>query len=227
MESESTVFLVDDDDEVRQSLGRLLASVNLPCRAFGTAKEFLDAYEPAWPGCLVLDVRMPGMSGIELQKHLVGKGVAIPIIIITGHGDIPMAVDALQRGVVSFLEKPVRPQQLLDQIQQALVRDAQRRQLEKQRGALAAQLALLSAREREVLDGVVVGKSTKEIAAAPGLSPKTIDFHRVKIMEKMQADSVAGLVRMVLAVESAGEQPGRDHGPGPAAQEQSDQSGHG
>jgi RNA polymerase sigma factor (sigma-70 family) len=198
---------VDDDGEVRQSLGRLLASVNLPCRAFGNAKEFLDAYEPAWPGCLVLDVRMPGMSGIELHKHLVAKGVAIPVIIITGHGDIPMAVDALQRGAASFLEKPVRPQQLLDQIQEALARDAQRRQLEKKRDALAAQLALLSARERQVLDGVVAGKSTKEIAAALGLSPKTVDFHRAKIMEKMQADSVASLVRMILAIESAKEQP--------------------
>jgi two-component system, LuxR family, response regulator FixJ len=215
MEPDNTVFLVDDDAEVRQSLGRLLASVNLPCRSFGNAKEFLDTYQPAWPGCLVLDVRMPGMSGIELQKHLIAKGVAIPIIIITGHGDIPMAVDALQRGAVSFLEKPVRPQQLLDQIYQALARDVQRRQIDKKQDALSAQIKLLSAREREVLDGVVAGKSTKEIAAVLGLSPKTIDFHRAKIMEKMQADSVASLVRMVLSIGDAKEQPGPPPAGGP------------
>ena len=211
MTPESTVFLVDDDMEVRQSLTRLLASVNLPCQAFGNAREFLDAYDPARPGCLVLDVRMPGMSGIELQKHLVSKDIAIPVIIITGHGDIPMAVDALHRGAVSFLEKPVRPQHLLDEIQQALAQDVRRRELEKGREAVASHLALLTAREREVLDGVVAGKSTKAIASALNLSPKTIDFHRAKIMERMKADSVASLVRMVLAGQGAEERPSPRH----------------
>ena len=133
MKPEGTVFIVDDDAEVRQSLTRLLVSVHLPCQAFGSAKEFLDAYDPAQPGCLVLDVRMPGMSGIDLHKHLVAMGDPIPVIIITGHGDSQMAADALRRGAVSFLDKPVRPKQLLDQIRQALAEDSRRRERKKKR----------------------------------------------------------------------------------------------
>lgn len=212
MASKSTVFVVDDDMDVRQSLTRLFASVDVSCRTFGNAKEFLDAYDPAWSGCLLLDVRMPGMSGIELHEHLVAKGVALPVIIITGHGDIAMAVEALHRGAVSFVEKPVRMEKLLDQIQRALASDEQRRQCEEIREALASRLAILTTQERRVLDGIVAGKSTKQIAVAMELSPKTIDFHRAKVMEKLQAGSIAGLVRTVLTIEGAGEQRSPAHG---------------
>jgi len=127
MEPEGTVFIVDDDAEVRRALTRLLASVDLSCRTFSSAEEFLKAYGPNGPACLVLDVRMPGISGIELHRQLAAKGMTIPVIIVTGHGDTPMAVEAIQRGAVGFLEKPVKPQQFLDCVRRALIQDAQRR----------------------------------------------------------------------------------------------------
>jgi two-component system response regulator FixJ len=198
MESEATVYVVDDDPGVRASLKRLLEEVNLPCEAFGTADEFLEVYHPASPGCLVLDVRMPGMSGIELHKRLVAEGVTIPVIIISGHGDIPMAAESMRRGAVDFMEKPVTPQMLLDRIQQAIRLDAETRRATAERDAVAGRVALLTPREREVVDLAMTGLANKQIAAQLGVSPQAIDAHRAKAMRKMQARSVPELVRLMI-----------------------------
>ena len=200
MEPKGTVYVVDDDPGVRTSLRRLLEEVSLPCQAFSTANEFLEAYSPASPGCLVLDVRMPGMSGIELHKRLVAEDVTIPVVIISGHGDIPMAADAMRRGAVDFMEKPVSPQLLLDRIQQALARDAETRRAKTERDAVATRAALLTPREREVVDLAVTGMANKQIAAQFGVSPQAIDAHRAKAMKKMQAENVAELVRLMITV---------------------------
>lgn len=198
MQTEPTVFVVDDDDGVRKGLDLLLRSVGLNVEVFSGAPEFLEEYNPDRPGCLVLDVRMPGMSGLELQERLKTEQIDIPIILLTGHGDVPMAVRAVQAGAVDFIEKPFREQVLLDRIQQALLLDAQRRQNRAQRAGVASRLANLTPREREVLRLVVSGKHNKSIAADLGVTVKTIEFHRSKIMEKTQADSVAELVRLVM-----------------------------
>ncbi|MBU0616779.1 MAG: response regulator [Planctomycetes bacterium] len=200
MEPKGTVYVVDDDPGVRTSLRRLLEEVSLPCQAFGTANEFLKAYSPASPGCLVLDVRMPGMSGIELHKRLVAEDVTIPVIIISGHGDIPMAAETMRRGAVDFMEKPVSPQTLLDRIQQALARDAETRRAKVERDAVAARAALLTPREREVVDLAVTGMANKQIAAQFGVSSQAIDAHRAKAMKKLQAENVAELVRLMITV---------------------------
>ena len=198
MSPEPTVFIVDDDDGVRKGLTLLLTSVGLKVETFSGAHEFLRAFHPARPGCLVLDVRMPGMSGLELQEKLRSDGIETPVIILTGHGDVPMAVRAVQTGAVDFIEKPFREQVLLDRIQQALLQDAKRRQDRADRKAVQDRLTALTRREREVLKLVVAGKHNRDIAEALGVTVKTIEFHRSKIMQKTQADSVAELVRMVL-----------------------------
>lgn len=197
-ESNGTVYVVDDDPGVCASLKRLMEEVSLRCEGFGTAKEFLEACAPPGPGCLVLDVRMPGMSGIELHKRLVAEGVTIPVIIISGHGDIPMAADAMRRGAMDFMEKPVNPQLLLDRIQQALARDAEARRAKAERDAIAACVGLLTPRERQVVDFAVTGMANKQIAARLGVSPQAIDAHRAKAMRKMQADNVPELVRLMI-----------------------------
>ncbi len=163
MEREPTVFVVDDDPNVRESLAQLLESVDQPCKMFATAKEFLEAYDPASPGCVVLDVRLPGMSGNELHRHLEAEGISLPVIIISGHGDIPMATAAMRRGAVDFMEKPVKPQQLLDRIQRALEQDSERRRAKADRDAIAARYALLTPREREVVHLVVTGLTNRKI----------------------------------------------------------------
>jgi len=198
MEPKGTVFVVDDDLDARQSLKRLSESVNLPVQTYCNAQEFLDVYKPGIPGCLLLDVRMPGMSGLDLQVQLTTAGIRIPIIMISGHGDIPMAVQAVQRGALDFIEKPFRAQLLLDRIHDALLRDTEIRETEAASSAAARRLAGLTRRERQVLDRVVAGESTKEIAANLGLSPKTVDWHRAKIMDKLQAHTPTELVRMVI-----------------------------
>lgn len=200
MESNGTVFVVDDDPQMRKSLTSLLEEVDLPVQTFGNAQEFLEAYDPACQGCLVLDVRMPGMDGIALHKTLQEKGSTIPIIIITGHGDIPMAVDAVQRGALDFIEKPFRVQPLLERINQALVQDAETRHHQAEKEAIAAGVALLTERQRQVMAFMVAGETTKSIAMTLGLSPKTVDHHRAQIMEKMRARSVVQLARMVHTV---------------------------
>jgi len=193
-----TVFVVDDDEAVRDALRLLIASVGLAVETFATAGELLAAVDAQTRGCLVLDVRMPGMSGLELQERLSAMGAVLPIIFITGHGDVPMAVRAMKAGALDFLLKPFHDQNLLDRIHQALDRDRDEvRELER-RAALRERAATLTPREREVLDAVVAGHANKVIAGRLGLSQRTVEIHRAKVMEKMQASSLADLVRMSL-----------------------------
>lgn len=204
MKTEPTVFVVDDDPGVRAALSLLMKSVGLNVEVFAGAREFLTAYQPERPGCLVLDVRMPGMNGLELQEELRTRGIAIPVIILTGYGDVPMAVRAVQAGAVDFIEKPFREEVLLERVWGALRQDAARRRDEVEIKETRKRLGLLTPRERQVLDLVVAGKQNKVIAADLGISMKTVEFHRSRIMDKLQADSVATLVRMVLAAGDRG-----------------------
>jgi two-component system response regulator FixJ len=197
-----TVFVVDDDDAVRNSLRMLLKSAGVHAEASASAQEFLSSYEVSQPGCLVLDVRMPGMSGLEMQHELNLRGATIPVIFITGHGDIPMAVEAMQHGAFDFLQKPFRDQELLDRVQRALVRDADYRARLKHTDRIRERLASLSPREREVLDLVTQGKANKMVAGDLGVSQRTVEIHRAHVMQKMEAGSLAELVRMMMAVSS-------------------------
>jgi two-component system response regulator FixJ len=195
-----TIFVVDDDSAVRDALKLLLRSVGQAVETFGSAQEFLDAYSEDRPGCLVLDIRMPGMSGLELQQRLNEKHSILPIIFITGHGDVPMAVEAMQAGAVDFIQKPFRDQDLIDRINQALEKDGSNRAALGERNDIRRRLETLTPREREVLDLVVHGKANKVIAGDLKLSQRTVEIHRARVMEKMQASSLAHLVRMVLEV---------------------------
>ena len=195
-----TIFVVDDDSAVRDALKLLLRSVGQAVETFGSAQEFLDAYSEDRPGCLVLDIRMPGMSGLELQQKLNEKHSILPIIFITGHGDVPMAVEAMQAGAVDFIQKPFRDQDLIDRINQALEKDSSNRAALGERNDIRRRLETLTPREREVLDLVVHGKANKVIAGDLKLSQRTVEIHRARVMEKMQASSLAHLVRMVLEV---------------------------
>ena len=194
------VYVVDDDDAVRDSLRLLLKSAGLACEVRGAAHDFLGSYDPAQPGCLVLDVRMPGMSGLEMQQELNLRGAIIPVIFITGHGDIPMAVEAMQHGAFDFLQKPFRDQELLDRVQRALVRDTENRVRLRHTDRIRDRLATLSPREREVLDLVTQGKANKMVAGDLGVSQRTVEIHRAHVMQKMEAGSLAELVRMMMAV---------------------------
>jgi two-component system, LuxR family, response regulator FixJ len=196
-----TVFVVDDDEGVRNSLRFLLKSVGLATRALASAGEFLDTYKPSQPGCLVLDVRMPGMSGLELQQQLNLRGAVIPVIFITGHGDIPMAVEAMQQGAFDFLQKPFRDQDLIDRIQRALERDARNRVALDQHARIRERLDSLTPREREVLALMTRGKPNKIMAGELGVSQRTVEIHRARVMEKSGAASLAQLVRMVMDLE--------------------------
>ena len=197
------VFIVDDDEAVRNSLRLLVKSVGLSATALVSAQEFLASYDPLQPGCLVLDVRMPGMSGLELQQQLNLRGAVIPVIFITGHGDVPMAVAAMQQGAFDFLQKPFRDQDLMDRIQRALEKDGANRAELGERSRIREQYETLTPREREVLALVTSGKANKVMAAALGLSQRTIEIHRARVMEKMGASSLAHLVRMVLDLEDS------------------------
>ncbi len=194
---EQTVFIVDDDEAVRDSLEILCRSVGLKAETFASATAYLEAHDPDRAGCLVLDIRMPGMSGLQLQKRLEELGSPPPIIFITGHGDVPMAVGAIQRGAVDFIQKPFRDQDLLDRIQQALELDVERRRELHKRRELERRLERLTAREREVLDLVVAGNPNKVVAGELGLSQRTVEIHRSHVMEKMEVESLAELVRLV------------------------------
>jgi two-component system, LuxR family, response regulator FixJ len=196
-----TVFVVDDDEGVRNSMRFLLKSVGLPARALASAGEFLESYQPGQPGCLVLDVRMPGMSGLELQQQLNLRGAVIPVIFITGHGDIPMAVEAMQQGAFDFLQKPFRDQDLIDRIQRALERDARSRVALVEHARIRERLDSLTPREREVLALMTRGKPNKIMAAELGVSQRTVEIHRARVMEKSGAASLAQLVRMVMDLE--------------------------
>jgi two-component system, LuxR family, response regulator FixJ len=196
-----TIFVVDDDEGVRNSLRFLLKSVGLETRALASASEFLAIHQPAQPGCLVLDVRMPGMSGLELQQQLNVRGAVIPVIFITGHGDIPMAVEAMQHGAFDFLQKPFRDQDLIDRIQRALERDARNRVALAQHAKIRERLESLTPREQEVLALMARGKPNKVMAAELGVSQRTVEIHRARVMEKSGAASLAQLVRMVMDLE--------------------------
>ncbi len=192
------VFIVDDDEAVRSSLRFLIRSVGLQAQAFESAQEFLKSYDPRQPGCLLLDVRMPGMSGLDLQQELNRRGATIPVVFITGHGDVPMAVAAMQYGAFDFLQKPFRDQDLLDRVQRAMVRDAESRGRLAARAEIVARLATLTPREVEVMRLVTAGKANKVVGAELGVSQRTVEIHRAHVMEKMHAGSLAELVRMVL-----------------------------
>jgi FixJ family two-component response regulator len=193
-----TVFIVDDDNGVRSSIRVLMKSVGLPATTFASAQEFLAAYHANQGGCVVLDIRMPGMSGLELQQELNKRGAVIPVIFVTGHGDVPMAVDAMRHGAFEFLQKPFRDQNLIDRVQKALERDGELRDGLREHGRIAERLALLTPRERQVLDLVTAGKANKAMAHELNLSQRTVEIHRAHVMEKMGARSIAQLVRMVL-----------------------------
>jgi FixJ family two-component response regulator len=200
--SPATVFVVDDDEAVRDSLALLLRSVELAVATFISANEFLDSYDPAAPGCLILDVRLPGMSGLELQQRLADDGADLPIVFITGHGDVPMAVRAMRRGAVDFLQKPFSDQELLDRVQQALAEQSQRRQQSESKAEIAQRIRSLTPREHEVMELIVEGLANKVIANRLGTSQRTVEVHRANVMRKMQADSVARLVHLVFAADT-------------------------
>ena len=204
---EPTVFVVDDDRAMRDSLSWLLDSVGLRVRSYATAAEFLADHDPAQPGCLVLDVRMPGMSGLDLQAELARRGVELPTIVITGHAEVSMAVRAVKAGAIDFIEKPFSDQLLLDRVRQALEVDLEAREVRRRREDARRRLATLTAREREVLDLVVAGKANKEIASALGVSPKTVEVHRAHVMSKMCVDSLAELIRITLLAGEIRENP--------------------
>ncbi len=202
MPDEPTVFLVDDDRSVRDALKWLIESIHLPVETFASAGQFLADFDPARPGCLVADIRMPGMSGLELQHELRARHASIPIILITGHGDVPMCVRAFESGAFGFLEKPVNEQQLLDSIQRAIEDDRKNRQQVVVAADLAPRIELLTERERELMDLLVAGKSMKQVAARLGISLPTCSKHRTRVLEKMQVQNDVELVRFVLTGKS-------------------------
>jgi two-component system response regulator FixJ len=197
---EATVFVVDDSQEVREALSWMLSSDGLSVAGYASAKDYLEAYDQAKMGCLILDVRMPGMGGLDLQQHLLSRGIAIPIIFLTGHGEACMVVQAMKAGAFDFIEKPFDPEMLLRSVRQAIAEDRHRRQAEESRSEIKARLSKLTPREEQVLDLLTAGKSSKGIAAELGLSDRTVEKHRAKIMGRLQASSLADLLRMVLAV---------------------------
>lgn len=191
-----TVFIVDDDPAIRIAMQALMESVHLQHEIFGSADEFLEQFNDDRAGCLILDIRMPGLGGLELQDLLVQRHSTLPIIFITGHGDVPMAVEAMQKGAVDFIQKPFRDQDLLDRIHHALKADRERRVEQRQHSEVAERVARLTNREHEVFDLVVTGKANKVIAYELGVSQRTVEIHRARVMEKMEARSLADLVKL-------------------------------
>lgn len=192
-----TVFIVDDDEAVRESLEDLLDSVGIRVRVFASAIDFLAGYSADEPGCLILDVRMPGMSGLELQQELNRRKILLPVIILTGHGDVPMAVQAMKQGALDFIQKPFRDQDLLDQVNHALHNSNEQYDKQQQIEQIKQQLQTLTTREHQIMQMIIEGKANKVIAAELDLSQRTVEVHRANVMHKLQVCSVADLVRMV------------------------------
>ena len=195
----STVYIVDDDQAIRHAMELLMRSVGLEYEIFHSGDDFLKDHTNERAGCLVLDIRMPGLGGLELQEKLNDMGSTLPVIFITGHGDVPMAVEAMQKGAVDFIQKPFRDQELLDRIGEALKTDQERRSAREEKAEVRDRIGKLTNREHQVLDLVVTGKPNKVIAYELGVSQRTVEIHRARVMEKMQAKSLADLVRMHLA----------------------------
>jgi len=200
-----TVYVVDDDDAIRAALLSLLRSVDIDAQAFASVDQFLAAFQVDRTGCLVLDVRLPGVSGLDFQEQLARLGIAIPVVMMTGYGDIPMSVRAMKAGAVDFLPKPFRDQDMLDAVCAALARDEARRHAARSLAVLHARWSGLSSREREVMALVVAGRLNKQAAGELGLSEVTVKIHRGSVMRKMQAGSLPELVRMAESLRAAGE----------------------
>ena len=201
MAKQQTVYIVDDDEGVRDGFGMLMDTVDQPYQAFTSAIDFLEAYHHDMKGCLVLDIRMPRMSGLELQEKLQQMGSLLPIIFITGHGDIPMAVEAMRRGALDFVRKPFREQNLLDRINEALDIEAGRRKLQHDQRQLVERLASLSEREQQIFERVTAGEMNKAIAAELGISERTVEVHRAQVMTKLGVKTLAQLVRVMIEAE--------------------------
>ena len=202
-DDERTIYVVDDDEAMRDALSALLRSVGLPVVTFDSAAGFLDAFDPDRAGCLLLDVRMPGMSGLDLQRHLGDRHSDLPILLISGHADVPMAVEAMKRGAVDFIEKPIQSDVLLDRVRACLEQDARRRFQQAECAAVQARIDSLTAREREVAELIAEGLPNKTIAAQLGISVKTLDVHRSHILAKLQLRTNAELVRVMLSANQS------------------------
>ena len=204
---DTTVYIVDDDQAVRDSLSWLISSIGLKVETFETAQHFLDNYERERPGCLLVDVRMPGMSGLELQQHIAQDNQCLPVIIVTGHGDVKMAVNAMKQGAFDFIEKPYNDQVMLDLLQTALKECERRRSAKMEHQEVQNLYDNLTAREREVMDMIVAGNTNKQIAYGLDISEKTVEAHRAKVMDKLEARSLADLIRKsVVLTGNPGEQ---------------------
>jgi RNA polymerase sigma factor (sigma-70 family) len=206
------VFVVDDDPAMRESMRWLIESIGLTVQTHATAREFLERYDPVSVGCLVLDVRMPGLSGLDLQDELATRGSVLPIIMITGYAEVPMAVRAMKAGAIDFIEKPFSDQDLLDRVRFAIDLSLQVRAEKDERAEIYSRVARLTPREREVCNRVIAGKPNKVIAKELGLSTKTVEVHRARLMEKLQASTLADLVRLTLLAEGMGENPNQSKG---------------
>ncbi len=202
MDRQQTVFIVDDDEGIRDGLEMLLSTVDLPSQAFGSASDFLENYDPEWRGCLLLDIRMPRMSGLELQQELNERGSELPIIFITGHGDIPMAVTAMRRGALDFIRKPFREQELLDRINEALDAEKVTRQRSLEQQKLSGRIGSLTDREKSVFEAVAAGEMNKVIGFELGISERTVEVHRANVMKKLGVRTLADLIRLKIATEA-------------------------
>nr|WP_208321374.1 response regulator transcription factor [Thiohalophilus thiocyanatoxydans] len=204
MMKQATIHVVDDDQAVRESIEWLIESVGLNIRTYASANEFLENYTEDSLGCLILDVRMPGISGLDLQHILTERGIDLSVVFVTGHGDVPMAVRALKNGAVDFIEKPFNDQLLLDTIQSAVQKHSQRLKQRAELENLQTRYDNLTTREQEVMDRVVTGKPNRDVGGELGISVKTVEVHRAKVMEKMRARSIADLVKMAMMMRETG-----------------------
>lgn len=201
MDNQKIVHIVDDDEGIREGLALLLETINLPCQLYSDASDFLDSYDAGIGGCLILDIRMPNMTGLDLQKILNERGSTLPIIFITGHGDIPMAVEAMRQGALDFIRKPFREHDLLDRINEALEIDTRKRQQEFSHNAICDKLHLLSERERQVFERVAAGDMNKTVANDLNISERTVEVHRSQVMKKLEVKTLVQLVRIKIETE--------------------------